>query len=129
MALNREQIEQQPTRTHAELEIPEWGDSVLLQSLTAAEREAYEMQFSDKEGNLRDVSNIQARLVVKGLVDPETYDRMFSDKEHTVVGEWDGRVVRRMFNKVRELSGMDDQAVEEAEGNSEAGPGDGSSSA
>lgn len=119
MALKREQLEQQPQRTYAELHIPEFGDSVLLQSLTAAEREAYEMQFSDKQGNLKDVENIQARLVVKSLVDPDTQERMYGDAKadiNTVAG-WNGQAVRRMFTKVQDLSGMGEEALEDAEKN------------
>lgn len=119
MPLKRDQIEQQPQRTHAELHIPEFGDSVMLQSLTAGEREAYEMQFSDKQGNLKDVSNIQARLIVKSLVDPDTQERMYGDTKadiETVAG-WNGQAVRRMFAKVQEVSGMGDEAVEDAEKN------------
>lgn len=110
-------------------DVPEWGLKVWVRALTGTDRDAY-------EGSVRQVrprldgkgmevvmldDNTRAKLLVKCLVD-ETGERIFTDRQVGDLGGKNGRVIDRLYDVATRLSGMSDEAVEGAKGNSDAAP-------
>lgn len=100
-----------PTR---EVAVPEWGGEVLVRGLTGQQRDAFEMKMASaqKAGNAHDV-DFRASLVVRCIVD-ESGERLFTDKEVAQLGRKSGSALDRVFDVVRELSGMSKAASKEA---------------
>ena len=118
MTLSKDQIlaaEDIPTK---DVEVPEWGGSVRMRGLTGSERDAYESSLFQQRGEKRILrtENARARLVAMCIVD-EDGERMFSDAEVKDLGRKSGKVLDRLFDEARKLSGLTAEDVEElAEG-------------
>lgn len=114
MALTKDQIlaaEDIPSR---EVDVPEWGGSVRMRGLTGSERDAYESSLFQQRGEKRILrtENARARLVAMCLVD-DSGQRMFSDSEVKELGKKSGKVLDRLFDEARKLSGLTPEDVEE----------------
>lgn len=75
---------------------------VFLKPLTSAQRDAFEASVVGVDGQ-RDLSNLRARLVANCLVDNK--GKAIGNPQQ--IGSLDARVVGALFDKVRELNGMD----------------------
>lgn len=95
-----------------DVEVPEWGGTVRLRGLSAAERDNFEATLAQTQ----DLSNLRSRLVVLSLVDDEG-NRLFKDSEAKELGEKNALVIMRLFEIVRDLSGMADEDLQDAQGN------------
>lgn len=112
MALSKDQILGAVDFNFVEVEVPEWGGSVRIRGLSAAERD----QFEARLGVSQDLTNMRARLVVSCLVDDDG-NRIFKDSEASELGKKNAAVLTRLFDEVRNLSGMSDEALGIAEKN------------
>ncbi|HEX6682429.1 MAG TPA: phage tail assembly chaperone [Candidatus Limnocylindrales bacterium] len=117
---------------HEDVPVPEWGGTVRVRGLTGAQRSLIEATMVAAKGQAVTVrvdafQTLRERLVAACLVD-EDGKRLFTDVEVKQLGEKSGDVLTRLFNKAQELSGMDQAAVENMAGNSEAAPSGGSGS-
>lgn len=83
--------------------------SVYLKPLTSAERDAFEASIVGDQGK-RNLSNLRARLVAFCWVNAEGKAIGQADE----IGSLRADVVGALFEKVRELNGMDADDVEEA---------------
>lgn len=105
-----------PTRN---VEVPEWGGTVMVRGLTGAERDAYEasMVQASPGGKVRtNLRNIRARLVALTCVD-EDGARLFTDGDVEALGDKSAVAMERVFDVARKLSGLTEDDVEElAEG-------------
>lgn len=128
MALDRAAILGASDIETREVDVPEWGGTVLVRALTGAQRDAWEASLQLQRGNemVRDLTNARAKLVVRALVD-EKGQRLFKDQDAGALGAKSGKVLDRIYDIVAEMSGLSDTAAVDAEGNS-GDPGDGSSS-
>ena len=97
---------------YKDIEVAEWGGSVRLRGLSSKDRDEYESSI----GITQDMSNMRARLVVRSLVDKEG-ERIFLDNDADALGEKNAETIARLFDEVRDLSGMSDEALGIAEGN------------
>ncbi len=110
-----------------EVPVPEWGGSVLVRKLQAAERDEFEQWVANcrKAGGV--APNVRARLVARALIDEEGQP-LFGEADVALLGEKDADVLDRLFDVVQRISGMGLKAVEEAEKNSLPTPAGASSS-
>lgn len=92
-----------PTR---DVSVPEWGGDVRVRGLTGQGRDAFEMKMAsaNKSGSNADV-DFRASLVVRCIVG-EDGERLFTDKEVVQLARKSGAALDRVFDVVRELSGM-----------------------
>lgn len=115
------------------VEVPEWGGSVRIKSLTAAERDQFEADSLQERGKGKhrsvevNMRNLRARLVVRCIVDAAG-KRVFSDLDAEVLGDKNAQVVTRIYEVAARLSGLTAEDMEELAGNSETGQSAGSSS-
>lgn len=111
---------------HEDVDVPEWGGTVRVRGLTGAQRSAIEgtmMAARGQEVSMRvDMfARLRQKLLAEAIVG-EDNKPLLTEKE--VAGK-SGRVLDRLFAKASELSGMDNDAVEEMAGNSGAAPSGG----
>ncbi|MEW2635266.1 hypothetical protein AB0903_27380 [Streptomyces sp. NPDC048389] len=132
--MTKAQINAAVDRKWEDLHVPEWGEDayVRIMELTAADRGYIEAGSVVAQGQnptlkVESLKTYREKLVAFGLVD-ENFERLYSNKEIADLGKKSGKVIQRLAAKVQELSGMGQGAVKEAEGNSDAAPGDSSDS-
>jgi hypothetical protein len=117
--LTREQILQAADIRFEDVEVPEWGGTVRVRSLTGAERDDLEGSIAELEG-LEIYENFRARLVTRAVVD-ETGKRLFSDKDIERLGEKSGAALDRVFSVAQRLSGLTKADIEELTANLNGG--------
>jgi hypothetical protein len=103
-----------------ELEIPEWGGSVLVRGMTGHERDRYENSLYKQRGKDRQLNtqNARAKLVVLCTVDAEG-NRLFDDKDINALAQKSSKALDRIFAVAMELSGIHEEDMGELTKNSE----------
>lgn len=105
-------IDDLPTRT---VNVPEWGGTITLRSLTAAERDAWEIGlYNEKSGGKP--MNISASVVALCAIKPDG-TRLFTDADIEVLARKSGRVLKRLWNAASDLNGLGVNDAEELEKN------------
>jgi hypothetical protein len=110
-----------------EVNVPEWGGSVLVTTISAAERDAFEQSITDAKGKVGG-ANVRAKFAAKCVVG-EDGKRLFSDAEVLALGKKSGAALNRIFEAASRLNGMTKADTEELAGNSSAVPAGDSHSA
>lgn len=136
MALAKAQILGAKDTVVAKVKTPEWGGDgfVYVTGLDGNERDRYDQTQSEKrwprdaEGRRvePDWRGLRASLVAMALCDEDGNKEPWTDLEVMQLGKKSGRALDRVFAKIQQLSGLTDDAVEDAEKNSETGPSAGS---
>lgn len=108
------------------VEVPEWGGEVILRTLTASERDAYEASIF-KPGGKSDYQNLRSKLLARCMVDDKG-KRLFKDSEVDTLGAKSARVLDRLFDRAQKLNGMGAKDAEEMLKNLESGQSDDSAS-
>lgn len=116
---------------YEDVTVPEWkGRTVRIQSMTGTDRDAYDAKSVALKNQGKDVElrlqDFRSKLVAKCMLDPETGERVFSDKQVHKLGRKNSRVIDRLHAIAHRLSGMSKEAKEAAKGNSEPGQNDAS---
>jgi hypothetical protein len=109
------------------LHVPEWGGWVRIQELSGADRDAYEASIvgttRNRKGTMElDLSNARARMVTRALID-EHGQRLYKDNEAYQLGQRGAAGLNRVYDRVREISGIttdDEKELEDLAGNSKA---------
>jgi len=124
--LTREMILAMEDLPRESVAVMDWdGGEVLVQGLTAAQRDKFEADSMTQQGkdfklNMR---NIRARLVTLCVVD-ENGQRIFSDSDVHALGQKSARALARVFEVAQRLSGLTNEDVEELAKNSDGGQPD-----
>lgn len=114
--LSRTEILAKRFRQYRDLDVPEWGGTVRLQTMSAAERDDFESATMLEETAVGadgaavttrrlNTRNIRARLVAKCLVDDAGH-RCFGDDEVDQLGNEDSGVVARLFLVCQDMNGL-----------------------
>jgi len=103
-----------------EVEVPEWGGSVLVRPLTAKQRGQFTATLVDQRqgGRTLRLQEIQIRLCGLSIVG-EDGKRLFSDAELSTLGGKSSAALQHVFEEAQRLSGLSDEQVEELAGNSD----------
>lgn len=110
--LNKESILSCPDLTTQAVDVPEWGGQVLIQSMTAAQRESFENSLSGENK----FEGLRAKLVIASVVN-ESGVCVFTQDDAAALMAKSAAAIDRIALAVNKLNGFGDQAVEEAEGN------------
>lgn len=107
--LNVDDIETQ------EVEVPEWGGTVVVKAMSGAERDRFEAGLYNFSGNTRKANpeNLRAKLVALTVVNPETLKPMFSVADIEMLGKKSVKALNRIFEVAQKLSGITDDDVDE----------------
>ena len=122
--LTKQQIVDADDLGLVEVEVPEWGGSVLVKPLTAKQRGQFTSALVEQRQGGRQtlrLQEIQTRLCGLSIVD-ESGKRMFSDAELTVLGGKSSAALQRIFEVAQRLAGLSTEQVEELAGNSDETP-------
>ena len=121
----RDQILSAPDRKRVPVEVPEWGCTVHVQSMTGREREHYERLAIEARKTTR--GDVRARLLVFCATDED--GKLLFDAGHVeALSQKSAVALDRLVDVAAKLNGIGDQAVEDKAKNSPASPSDSSSS-
>ena len=98
------------------VEVPEWGGSVLVRTMTGADRDAFEssMITTLSDGTRKpNMSNMRPKLVALTLVD-ETGNLLFSLDDVDRLALKSAAALERVFAAAQRINGLGVQAEEEA---------------
>jgi hypothetical protein len=111
------------------INVEEWNGSVIVRTISAAERDEFEQNMSEQRGKRREVNltNIRAKLCALCMVD-EAGQRLFTDAEVAALGQKSGKALDKVFGVAQRINGFTRQDVEELAKNSETAPSDASPS-
>ena len=119
--LTKEQILQADDLKQETVEVPEWGGSVIVRTISGTERDNFEIACAKDKNTTRKV--IRGRLLALCLVD-EDGKRLFSDSDAAALGEKSATALDRAFEVAARLNGIGEKDQKELEKNSEAVPAD-----
>jgi len=130
MLLNKEQIKSVSDLETLDVEVPEWGGTVRLKSLTGAERDRFEAGVVQGQGRNTTVNmqNLRAKLVAQSAIG-EDGKPLFTEEDVKWLGEKSAKALNRLFNAAQQLSGLSESDVKELAGNFKDARSDGSTSA
>jgi hypothetical protein len=92
------------------MEVPEWGVTVEIRSMTAAERA--KLGEGATQGDKTDVGLMYALTVIATVYDPETGLPVFTENDKEAILSKSGAVIERLATKALGSSGLTDKAVE-----------------
>jgi hypothetical protein len=98
------------------VDVPEWGGTLYVRTLSGAERDAFESSTIDAKKSGAVLDNIRARLAVRALCDKDG-NRLFADDDADALGRKSGKALDRIWDVAQRLSGMGKGDVEAAEKN------------
>lgn len=107
--------------THDEY-VPEWKGWVHIVGLDGKEAARFSkrlMRIVNGKPIAQGMDNFMAKLLAETIRHPQTNERMFTEEQIGALGEKSARVLKRLFEIAANLSGMSEEAKEEAEKNSE----------
>lgn len=113
------------------VEVPEWGVTVWVRTLSGDDRDAFEhwvavrRQEADGERDRFDARGFRAMVAIFSTTD-EAGNRLFTTADADWLGQKSGEALDRIFTAADRLSGFSGSAKETARGNSDATPSAGS---
>lgn len=111
MALSKEQILAANDRSTKEIDVPEWGDTVLLRVMSGTERESFEREWQSTDDKL--LPQYKLRMLRRCMCDA-TGAPLFTDAELAPLGEKSALVIERLFRECMRLNGFESTTVEDA---------------
>jgi hypothetical protein len=96
------------------VEVPEWGVTVEIRSMTAAERAGLTEASTAGNANKIDISLMYALCVIATVYDPESGLPVFKKGDEAAILSKSGSVIERLATKAMGSSGFTDTAVDEA---------------
>lgn len=112
------------------VDVPEWGGSVYVATLTGSGRDAFEQyvmpsakeqEESKKTGKKVVTKNFRAALLSRCLVDEEG-TLLFNESDIEALGQKSARAIERLVDVAQEINGLSKKDAEELEKNSQAAP-------
>lgn len=129
--LSRDQIDAADDRQWEDVPVPEWGGEVRIVGMSGTARNAYQQELvvigSDGKPKSVNLDDQLAKLLAKCIVG-EDGKRLYNDREVKALGAKNGAVLERLARVAKRLSGLGEDAVEAAAGNSAAAPSGSSTS-
>lgn len=107
MALTKQQILEKFTqRRYAEV------GGIRLQSLTELEQSKLQTLWGNRWNQTKEVDPVMRRELVALCIVDGSGQRCFSNEDIELMAELDGGIVERLYDKCRELCGMDGEVVD-----------------
>ena len=131
MTLTKDQILEAKDLQSEAVEVQEWGGSVLVRTMTGADRDAFEASLivTQLDGTRKpNMTNMRAKLVALTVVD-EAGALVFDVTDVDRLSLKSASALERVFTVAQRINGLGAAAEETAAKNSVAGPSAGSTSA
>lgn len=127
---SKEEIFSADDRPTVAVPVPEWGEGreVLVRAIGGTERDNFEQAIANPNGKgVKPGSVVRARLCSIGIVNSKG-ERLFDLKDMVKLGEKNTRPLDRIYEKIAELSGINQKGKEALEKNSKPAQSDDSTS-
>lgn len=99
------------------IEVPEWGGTVWVGTMSGLDRDAWEQALAVKgDGKAPDLRNLRARLAVLTVTD-EAGKRLFAASDIDALGQKSSLALDRIARVAQRLNGLTPEALEAAKGN------------
>ncbi len=105
------------------VEVPEWGGSVWVRTMTGQERDAYEASIIDvtmdskgRSSVERRMENSRAKLLTRCICGDDG-ERIFTESDVAALGRKSAKALDRVFDVAQRLNGMTEEDLEELAGN------------
>ena len=109
----RDQIRKAQDRTSQIVEVPEWGVTVEVRSMTGSQRSAIVTALTSDEDNKMEA--LWGGMLVSCVYDPETGDPVFKeDDAEWLLNEKSSTVLDRLSNVCLQVAGIVEGAVDDA---------------
>jgi ribosomal protein L12E/L44/L45/RPP1/RPP2 len=127
--LSRDDVLKAEDLTTEEVDVPEWGGSVLVRGLSGRERDEFEASMMVRRGKryVPDTANVRAKIVARCVIGDDG-ERLFTDSDVDALGEKSGAAIDRVYEVAARLSGLSDEDIEEIAENFGGTPSTGSPS-
>lgn len=99
-------IEKQP------VEVPQWGTTVEVRSMTGKQRSAFMKKVAN--GGEVDFERFYAELIIASVFDPETGDQVFEPADRDAISQKSGAALQVVADVAMKLSGLEAGAAEAA---------------
>ena len=115
--LTKDQILNSSDIDHKDIEVAEWGGTLRVAAMSAAERDSFEAGMLDNKGKSdpKRLLNFRARFIASCIVD-EDGKRLFTAGDVVALGKKSAAPISRVFDECRKLNGMTEADVDEIEG-------------
>ncbi len=114
--LTKQQILEAQDRKTVDVEVPEWGGTVRVKTMTGVQRDQYETLFTSiRNGEVS--GSIRATLAAATIVDEEG-NQLFTKDEVDSLGQKSGVALGRVFDVAAELNVATKKSAETVAGNS-----------
>ena len=123
-----ERIKAADDSTAEPYEIPEWGVTVEIRSMTARSRARFVAEMASEDGTVGGVNDPERiegmwwHVIGQTCYDPTSGERAFEDGDAEWLFEKNARIVNDLANACMEASGLSDEAVDEAGKDSSGSP-------
>lgn len=131
MTLTKDQILEASDLKNETVDVPEWGGSVIVRTMTGTDRDAFESSLVtlDADGKaVQNLDNMRVKLLAMTLVD-DAGNRLFDSTDIAMLGRKSAAAIERVYTAAARLNGIGAKAEAEAAKNSEAAPSGDSTSA
>ena len=114
--LSKEQILKADDSKTIELDVPEWGGTVMIGTMSGFARDQFEAAILGKNGGAN-TTNIRAKLAASTLIDEEG-NLLFTAKDVAALGKKSAAALDRVFEAAQKLNRISDTDVEDLAKNS-----------
>lgn len=115
MILNRDQILAADDLTRETVEVPEWGGTVVVSTMTGTQRDAFEASIVLADGRA-DLRDMRAKLAVACIVD-EAGAPVFSHGDISSLGRKSAKALERVAKVAQRLNKIGNEELEALKGN------------
>lgn len=116
MTIDKQSVFASPDLKTESVELPEWGGTLCVRTMTGAERDGWEASLSPVGSTGPNLANLRARLLVKCVVDDQGA-RVFTDADADALGAKSAAVLERLFAVAQRLNGLAGNSVATASKN------------
>lgn len=113
--LSRDQILKAADLPRETVEVPEWGGSVIVQTMTGTARDSFEASVVTANGK-PNLQNMRAKLVVACVVS-EDGKALFTQSDIEVLGAKSSAALDRIAKVAQRLNRLGDTELEDLKGN------------
>lgn len=98
------------------VEVPEWGVTVEIRSMSVRQRAAFVAASQDQsDAGVDRVEKVYGQILVSCLIDPETGEMIFDEDDLTwLMTEKSGAVIDTLVGRCLEVSGLKEKAIDDA---------------
>lgn len=120
-------VDDRPTE---EVEVKEWGGSVLVRGMDGRGRDAYFQSMAEQRGGqvVQNIYNASAKLCARCIVDPDTLEPLFDEAEAELLGRKSASALERVGQVAARLSGLTEEDMESLKKDSKSTQNGGSTS-